>query len=426
MMVAALLVYPLLRQLFFALPLYQSRAQRDFRQYRFPSIEDRVKLYMGDWYLPPCNEDGKVDLSGMHRRSDTALSMKEISMSNATTSRAFSILAKVEVSILFYFHKESLKICSQRQWPIGPYCSESLVTIEQAKSALVDWDDPIPILLQFGDQAYTRAYAADTKDKLCFNPLLPHIKKFRLTRPKPDPRKELVLRTNPLRCIDMTNTRQPIVWKLNAKRHYRNLYLVPRNDRSWSQKTDTAVFRGAATGNGQLAHGGVNQTLDCLELPRCQLVYQYASSKLVDAKLTKLLDRLPPVYRGVRLTAAVADLSEMLAHKGILILEGNDVSSGLKWALLSQSVVLMPAPEYTSWAMEELLEPWMHYIPLKSDLSNVEEMVQWMLDHPAEAQRISQRATLWIMDLVFHPDSETDDRQINQEILKRYSAYFKL
>jgi hypothetical protein len=86
----------------------------------------------------------------------------------------------------------------------------------------------------------------------------------------------------------------------------------------------------------------------------------------------------------------------------------------------------MPAPEYTSWAMEELLEPWMHYIPLKSDLSNVEEMVQWMLDHPAEAQRISQRATLWIMDLVFHPDSETDDRQINQEILKRYSAYFKL
>ncbi len=40
------------------------------------------------------------------------------------------------------------------------------------------------------------------------------------------------------------------------------------------------------------------------------------------------------------------------------MLEGNDVASGLKWALLSQSVVMMPPPQHTSWAMEELLQPW--------------------------------------------------------------------
>jgi hypothetical protein len=37
--------------------------------------------------------------------------------------------------------------------------------------------------------------------------------------------------------------------------------------------------------------------------------------------------------------------------------EGNGVASGLKWALLSQSVVLMPPPKHTSWDMEKLLEP---------------------------------------------------------------------
>jgi hypothetical protein len=40
------------------------------------------------------------------------------------------------------------------------------------------------------------------------------------------------------------------------------------------------------------------------------------------------------------------------------MIAGNDVASGLKWALFSQSVVLMPPPNHTSWAMEELLEPW--------------------------------------------------------------------
>jgi hypothetical protein len=52
------------------------------------------------------------------------------------------------------------------------------------------------------------------------------------------------------------------------------------------------------------------------------------------------------------------DMESLLEYKGIIMIEGNDVASGLKWALLSQSVVLMPPPKHTSWAMEELLEPW--------------------------------------------------------------------
>lgn len=59
-------------------------------------------------------------------------------------------------------------------------------------------------------------------------------------------------------------------------------------------------------------------------------------------------------------------------------MEGNDVSSGLKWNLLSNSVVLMPKPTRTSWAMEEFevvgAEPWVHYIPMHADGSNTEEI----------------------------------------------------
>lgn len=118
----------------------------------------------------------------------------------------------------------------------------------------------------------------------------------------------------------------------------------------------------------------------------------------------------------------------ILAHRlgwALSRLEGNDVSSGLKWAMVSRSVVLMPPPRFTSWLMEERLEPWIHYIPLASDLSDVETKVQWMLAHQVEAQRITYRARLWVLDLYFHPQAADDDKKINLEILRRYKAHWK-
>jgi len=84
----------------------------------------------------------------------------------------------------------------------------------------------------------------------------------------------------------------------------------------------------------------------------------------------------------------------------------------------------MQAPTKTSWAMEELLEPWVHYIPLSADLSDVEEKMQWVIDNDAEARRIAHRGKLWISDLVFHPDAERDERLVYDEILRRYSTHF--
>jgi hypothetical protein len=94
-------------------------------------------------------------------------------------------------------------------------------------------------------------------------------------------------------------------------------------------------------------------------------------------------------------------------------------------SMVSQSVVLMPAPRFSSWAMHELLEPWIHYIPIRQDLSDVEQQVQWMIDHSEESKRISHRAKLWVLDLFYHPDAMKDNRKINAEVLRRYRRHFK-
>jgi hypothetical protein len=88
--------------------------------------------------------------------------------------------------------------------------------------------------------------------------------------------------------------------------------------------------------------------------------------------------------------------------------------------LLSLSVLVMPTPTRTSWAMEELLELWVHYIPMLPDGSNAEEMVQWDFDNSKVAQQIAEGATLFMYDLLYHADAMSDDCAIKTDIVQRH------
>lgn len=74
--------------------------------------------------------------------------------------------------------------------------------------------------------------------------------------------------------------------------------------------------------------------------------------------------------------------------------------------------------------MEELLRPWVHYVPITEDATDLEEKMEWIVSHDKEARRISYAATLWMQDLVYHPDAAEDDRWIQEETLRRYNSHF--
>ena len=65
-----------------------------------------------------------------------------------------------------------------------------------------------------------------------------------------------------------------------------------------------------------------------------------------------------------------------------------------------------------------------HYVPLNEMATDVEEKMKWIIDNDEAAKRISKRATLWMEDLVFHPDARKDDLLIREEIVRRYRAHF--
>jgi len=444
---------------------YKNQAERDARSTRFPAIHERVKLYMSNWYLPPCSDGDKVAYEFINS-DDGFVLLRELEILHGDPRpRLFRVNAQFDGSrdagvldnVHFLNRTTMNATCSHR------YCKDFMEFLFPALDRL---DDAIgattteirtPILYQFGDLEKTKAPLNINPRERGSYPAVPVLKKFRqaltadevqrvTTLSNGDPNELCGAPQTPV--VSTTNGGgnyhlQPIVFKLKTQRHYNRIYQVADADVPWNKKQNTAIFRGELTG-----HLVVNETATlsnterCQLFPRCRLVFNHANSTLVDAKLAKPfanLKGIPESLNGIPLYGDTLSLEEMLRYKALIMLEGNDVSSGLKWALFSNSVVLMPAPTFTSWAMEELLQPWVHYVPItvaiknttsttkggdKETVTDVEEKMQWVLDHDEEAQEIARAGKLWISDLVLHPEAASDERAIFDEIVHRYRAHF--
>ena len=85
-----------------------------------------------------------------------------------------------------------------------------------------------------------------------------------------------------------------------------------------------------------------------------------------------------------------------MQNKYLLSLDGNDVASGLKWMLYSNSVVFMPPTRFETWGMESFLKPYVHYIPLYRNLSNLSEQLVCAKHNDELCKNISNRATTFM------------------------------
>jgi len=243
----------------------------------------------------------------------------------------------------------------------------------------------------------------------------------------------------------MTDDRMmsPILWKIESERHFGDLGSVHKKDVAWNKKKPEAVWLGVMTGHPFDDNDDDKEIspLDrCKRNQRCNFVLQHCDSKLVTAGLTSTMGRLPDddnssvdllrpsnVSFSRHLLKKPLSMKDMLKYKIIVSFEGNDVASGLKWNLLSNSVVLMPPPTLTTWAMEEYLQPWVHYIPIFPNGSNTEDMVQWVRQNDETARTIAERGALFMKDLVGDPKNTLDsvsmrveEISIQREIRRRY------
>jgi Glycosyl transferase family 90 len=444
------------------------------RSQRFPNAEERLMVYLSNWYMPPCHRE---DSSAIHftnpyikneRRGNIDKqpfnTIDVYSMDNSGSAMTWDVNDDVGRDFIFFLNtKNMLDAASDVASGLTQSYSHDIVESLMPAMKRIEWkkDDP-PILLQFGDGNH----CVNHRERETID--IPIIKKFRYSIDPQDLQRIASNNDYTSNCTSdpreipftasLTQSLQPIIWKLNTRRHYGLFSEVDRLDViPYTQKRNIAVFRGASSGH----HHWLSKFTDeqnCRKTPRCNIVISYYNSSIIDARISGKSGHNRPsvievqsnngpaelIQKGrnagnaarsnksqtstnmIDLYGSYLSLEDLLKYKVLIMIEGNDVSSGLKWALYSSSVVVMPYPATaTSWAMEELLEPWVHFVPVKQDLSDLEFVVNWIFSHEEEAQYISLRARLWIEDLLFHPDAAKEEEYIQNETLKRYRANFR-
>ena len=202
------------------------------------------------------------------------------------------------------------------------------------------------------------------------------------------------------RIIGDTNI---ILLNMDIHRHWNNIIYVDKYDISFNHKKDIIIWRGVSTGSEDRKGN------------RFDLVkkyYNYDRNK-IDVGFNKIVQGKNSYVNYIKNTVSV---KEQLEYKYIISVEGNDIASGLKWQLYSNSVVLMPCPTIESWAMEGKLKPYVHYVPLNSDFSDLEIKYNWCLQNQEFCRTISMNATNYINQFFNY----TNETLISNNIMYRY------
>jgi len=84
-------------------------------------------------------------------------------------------------------------------------------------------------------------------------------------------------------------------------------------------------------------------------------------------------------------------LPDLMKYKYLIDIGGNGWSGRLKWLLFSKRPLLLVDRNYIEYFYNDLI-PYEHYIPVRMDLSDLIEQVEWMKDNYDDCLQIANNA----------------------------------
>ena len=195
-------------------------------------------------------------------------------------------------------------------------------------------------------------------------------------------------------------------------------YLVNNPDIPFEDKKDTVVWRGSTTGKRHKIANRYDLVERYYNYDKHKIDIAFCENKVINNNETVGITR--NIYEKEELKKYVKpamNIIEQLKYRFLISVEGNELASGLKWMLYSNSVVLMARPRNFSWIMENKLLPNYHYILLKDNFTDLEEKKDWCLNNLNLCKQISQNATQYMKQFL----NIKNERKIEQEVIKLYS-----
>lgn len=179
----------------------------------------------------------------------------------------------------------------------------------------------------------------------------------------------------------------------------------------WKSRMQLAFWRGSSTG---VRLGESWRSLPRLRL--CQLSNQVEHQSLFDVGVSSLVQVSKIEEREIVEAGYIRNfvpLSLSNQYKYQIDIDGNtNAWSALFQKLLSGSAVLKIASphHFRQWYYDELI-PWVNYVPVKSDMSDLVEKIHWLIEHDDEAMQIGVNGRKLASKLTY--DEELNKALIN-------------
>lgn len=165
----------------------------------------------------------------------------------------------------------------------------------------------------------------------------------------------------------------------------------------WQSKKQTAIFRGSATGTGIcektnirikasfMSESEINKKESFLDAGIVK--WNCRPKKIKNNKSLQILD----IHKLKINLKNYMTLQEQSNYKYILHIQGHVEAFRLSIELSMYSVVLLVQNTWKLW-YSDLLEPYIHYVPVKEDLSDLFEIVKWCRQNDDKCKNIARNA----------------------------------
>jgi len=172
------------------------------------------------------------------------------------------------------------------------------------------------------------------------------------------------------------------------------------SEKEFKQKIPTAVFRGSSTGEGFTIE--TNQRLKLAYLSSLAKVDKRDNIPYLDCGITKWNSRVKKTKNSKKIQMIdiaslpfsltnYMPLSEQCLYKYIIHVDGHVSAFRLSTMLTLNCVSLIVQSPWKMW-YSDLLVPYEHYVPIKSDLSDLFEQIQWCKDNDDACEWIARNA----------------------------------
>jgi hypothetical protein len=171
---------------------------------------------------------------------------------------------------------------------------------------------------------------------------------------------------------------------------------VARFDCSWSDKIETAFFRGTATGSGvsiatnqRLHLAYLSASMEGTGILDCGIVGWNFRDKKVGADPMQYI-RIPTNLK----KKGFVPMYQQCRYKYLVYVQGHSAACRYGFMMRLNSVILKVASTCAADQMWyfPMLRPFYDHIPVKSDLSDIVEKIEWCRAHDMECQQIARNA----------------------------------